>query len=298
MHNKQLLADFSLLMVAAVWGATFVTVKNALADMTPFYFNAVRFSLAALLLLMLSGRRLWRLDRRLIRAGVIIGIFLFAGYTFQTIGLQYTSASNTGFITGLSVVMVPFFAMMITGIRPPRWAVIGAVLAAIGLALLSLDASLNLNIGDLLVFLCAISFALHIIFVGRYAPLHDVILLVTVQVATVALLSAVGAFLREPLPPAPTAQVWWALAITSLLATVVAFLVQNAMQKFTTTTRTAIIFSMEPVFGAIFAYLWLHEIMTPQDWLGSMLVLAGMLAAEIPPVRLKHPNARRAETEK
>ena len=296
MHKKQLLADLSLLFIAAVWGATFVTVKNALADMTPFYFNTIRFSLAGLVLLLISGRRLGHLNRSVLRGGVIIGLLLFAGYTFQTLGLQYTSASNTGFITGLSVVMVPFFALLLTGVRPPRWAVIGAVLAAAGLALLSLDASLKLNLGDLLVFFCAISFALHIIFVGRYAPNADVVLLVTVQVITVALLSAGCALLREPLPPAPTAQVWWALAITSLLATVLAFLVQNAMQKFTTTTRTAIIFSMEPVFGALFAYLWLREIMTPQDWLGSILVFTGMISAEIPPVKLKRPHDKRAET--
>jgi len=291
-NNKQFLADFSLLLVAAVWGGTFVTVKNALADLTPFWFNAVRFFLAFLLLLLLAAPRLRQLDRRLVRGGTVIGIFLFAGYTFQTIGLQFTSASNTAFITGLSVVMVPFFALLATGDRPPRWAVIGAFLAAAGLGLLSLDASLALNTGDMLVFICAISFALHILAVGRYAPAHDVLLLVMVQVATVTLLSAGAALVWEPLPALPfSRQVWWALGITSVLATVVAFLVQNAMQKFTTTTRTAIIFSMEPVFGALFAYLWLQEIMTLKDWLGSSLVLIGMLASEIPPPRLKRPKA-------
>lgn len=282
MHRKQLYADASLFLVAAIWGATFVTVKNALGDITPFYFNAIRFFLAFFLLALISGRRFSRLDLPVLTAGALIGLFLFAGYSFQTIGLQFTSASNTGFITGLSVVMVPFFSMFFTRKLPPKAAVAGALMAAVGLGLLSLDASLKIKSGDFLVFLCAVSFALHIVFVGRYAPFHDVLLLVTVQIGTVALLSSVCAFIWEPLPPQPTAPVWWALGITAVLATVFAFLIQNYMQQFTTPTRTAIIFSMEPVFGALFAFLLLGERMTTRDWWGSFLVLAGMIAAEMP----------------
>ncbi|MDD4753986.1 MAG: DMT family transporter, partial [Desulfitobacteriaceae bacterium] len=111
MNKKQLGADLALLFVAAIWGATFVTVKNALADITPFYFNALRFSLAALILGVISWRKLPLLNKSLIASGSLIGFFLFAGYSFQTIGLQYTSASNAGFITGLSVVLVPFFSI-------------------------------------------------------------------------------------------------------------------------------------------------------------------------------------------
>ncbi|MDD4752787.1 MAG: DMT family transporter, partial [Desulfitobacteriaceae bacterium] len=201
---------------------------------------------------------------------------------FQTIGLQYTSASNAGFITGLSVVLVPFFSIYFSKKAPSLEATLGALMAAVGLGLLSLDETLHINTGDFLVFLCAISFALHIIFVGRYSPVHDTFLLVTIQVAAVAVLSSFGAFFFEPPLPALTGQVWVALLITAILATVVAFLVQNWMQKFTTPTRTAIILSMEPVFGALFAFLLLGEILSTQDWFGSSLVFLGMILAEVP----------------
>ncbi|MDD2499127.1 MAG: DMT family transporter [Desulfitobacteriaceae bacterium] len=282
MNKKQLGADLALLFVAAIWGATFVTVKNALADITPFYFNALRFSLAALILGVISWRKLPRLNKSLIASGSLIGFFLFAGYSFQTIGLQYTSASNAGFITGLSVVLVPFFSIYFSKKAPSLEATLGALMAAVGLGLLSLDETLHINTGDFLVFLCAISFALHIIFVGRYSPVHDTFLLVTIQVAAVAVLSSFGAFFFEPPLPALTGQVWVALLITAILATVVAFLVQNWMQKFTTPTRTAIILSMEPVFGALFAFLLLGEILSTQDWFGSSLVFLGMILAEVP----------------
>lgn len=282
MNKKQLGADLALLFVAAIWGATFVTVKNALADITPFYFNALRFSLAALILGVISWRKLPLLNKSLIASGSLIGFFLFAGYSFQTIGLQYTSASNAGFITGLSVVLVPFFSIYFSKKAPSLEATLGALMAAVGLGLLSLDETLHINTGDFLVFLCAISFALHIIFVGRYSPVHDTFLLVTIQVAAVAVLSSFGAFFFEPPLPALTGQVWVALLITAILATVVAFLVQNWMQKFTTPTRTAIILSMEPVFGALFAFLLLGEILSTQDWFGSSLVFLGMILAEVP----------------
>lgn len=282
MNRKELIADTSLLMVAAIWGATFVLVKNALADITPFFFNAIRFMMAAAILILISRNRLSKINKELLFSGTLIGLILFAGYSFQTIGLQFTSASNTAFITGLSVVMVPFFSMALTKKRPASGAITGAVAAAVGLSLLSLDESLHINKGDLLVFFSAISFALHIIAVGKFSPMYDTFSLVTVQVAAVGLFSTVSAFLLEPIPVVVTGQVWIALLVTAVLATALAFLIQNWMQKFTTPTKTAVIFSMEPVFGALFAYWLLGEVMSTRDWWGSALVLSGMLLAEVP----------------
>lgn len=279
---KQLFADGSLLMVAAIWGATFVTVKNALVDITPFYFNTFRFSLATLLLMCISFKRINKINKSLLRAGILIGFLLYAGYSFQTIGLMYTSASNAGFITGLSVIFVPIFVTIFTKKAPSLGVIIGSILATGGLALLTLDKSLQINPGDFLVLICAISFALHVIAVGKFTHMHDTLLLVTVQVATVSLFSGISAVITEPRPSFFTSQVWWALFITAFLATALAFILQNWMQRFTTPTRTAIILSTEPAFTALFAYLLLGEVMSNQDWWGSLLVLLGMLSAELP----------------
>ncbi|GAW92546.1 DMT family transporter [Calderihabitans maritimus] len=278
---SQVQADLALLMVALVWGFTFVTVKNALDDIGPHFFNAIRFFIAALFLAIIYHRRLKNFTKETLVAGVLIGIALFAGYGFQTVGLKYTTASNAGFITGLSVVLVPLFSTIITR-QPPAWPIILAVIkSALGLALLSLGSSFQLNWGDFLVFLCAISFALHIILVGRYAPNLDPALLATVQIATVSAASSIWGWFTEIPPGSLSSEVISALFITAIPATALAFLIQTTMQSFTTPTRTAIIFSTEPVFAALFAFLFLGEILTPRQLLGAALILAAMLVAEL-----------------
>ncbi|MCR3922924.1 MAG: DMT family transporter, partial [Firmicutes bacterium] len=194
---KYVFADVSLLAVAAIWGLTFVTVKNAIVLLPPFAFNFYRFGLAALVMLLVAIPQRHRIELTTVKAGFLLGIFLFAGYSFQTVGLFYTSASNTGFITGLSVVCVPLFSTLISKAWPGMGVVIGAVSATIGLFFISGGSVSNFNIGDFLVLFCAISFALHIIFVGKFAVLHSTVWLVTVQIATVSLLSGISTLFLE-----------------------------------------------------------------------------------------------------
>lgn len=279
--TKQLTADFLLSMVALVWGLTFVTVKNALMDIKPFTFNAIRFTIAFIFMALFLKGRGRNFSKKLVTTGAIIGTVLFAGYSFQTIGLQYTTASNAGFITGLSVVLVPIFTTILLKESPTPYALLGAISAALGLGFLSLQFPLQINTGDLLVFFCAVSFALHIVLVGRFSPLYDTLMLVTAQIGTVAFLSGLFGVALERQPVVFSLNVVIALLITAIPATALAYLIQNWAQKFTTATRTAIIFSMEPVFAAIFAVLLLSEIMTPRDIIGSVLVLTGMLLAEL-----------------
>ncbi|MBO8168765.1 MAG: DMT family transporter [Thermoanaerobacteraceae bacterium] len=280
-ETKQLTADFLLSMVALVWGLTFVTVKNALIDIKPFTFNAIRFTIAFIFMTLFLKGRGRNFSKKLVTTGAIIGTVLFAGYSFQTIGLQYTTASNAGFITGLSVVLVPIFTTILLKESPTPYALLGAISAALGLGFLSLQFPLQINTGDLLVFFCAVSFALHIVLVGRFSPLYDTLMLVTAQIGTVAFLSGLFAVALERQPVVFSLNVVIALLITAIPATALAYLIQNWAQKFTTATRTAIIFSMEPVFAAIFAVLLLSETMTPRDITGSVLVLTGMLLAEL-----------------
>jgi len=283
--NRQLQADAALLMVSLIWGATFVMVKQAVTLVGPLTFIGLRFTLAAIAMVVLFHRRLRAVGRRELAAGALIGVFLFSGYAFQTAGLQYTTVSKTGFITGLYVVIVPLAAWVWLR-RPPGWsALAGVVLATAGLGLLTLRMGERVAIeyGDLLVLAGAISFALHITAIGGYAPRMDALALATIQIAVAAVIAVPAALLVEaPAWPIGNA-VWFAAAFTGVLATCVALGVQTVAQVFTTPTHTALIFATEPVFAALFGVLLAGEWLSDRAWLGCGLIVAGMVVAELWP---------------
>ncbi|MHB8073176.1 DMT family transporter [Desulfosporosinus fructosivorans] len=273
-------ADFSLLLVALVWGSTFVIVKLAIEDLPPLPFLAIRFALAFISLLPFLYFQKKHISKGSVLKGVALGCFLFSGYAWQTVGLQYTTASNAGFITGLSVVFVPALFTITTRKLPSPGLILGILCALVGLALLSLGDRFQLNKGDLMVLVCAVSFALHILFVGRYASQTNATVLASAQVLTVSILSGISSFFLPQPVMHFSANVWVALLVTAIPATSLAFFVQTKMQQFTTPTHTALIFSMEPVFAALSAFLFVGEILSPKGLLGAGLVLVGMLIAE------------------
>lgn len=280
--RRAYLADLGLVGVTVIWGSTFVVVKNALDGIGPFEFVFFRFLIGFLTLLALFHGRLRSFGRTEWRAGGVIGVFLFLGYALQTTGLQFTTASQAGFITGLSVIMVPVIAFLTLrqGIGPG--VAIGLALAPIGLWLLSFsgDAS-RFGLGDLLVLGCAVAFAAHIVSISAYAPRYDPVGLSIVQIGVVALLAGLCALLFErPLvvPPAAAAS---GAAYTGLLATAVVLGIQNSVQRYTTPVHTALIFSLEPVFAALFAFLVDGEVLGPRGILGGAIILVGMIVAEI-----------------
>lgn len=288
-------ADALLLAVTAAWGATFPVVKNAtdLANggVPTYWFLAARFTLAALLLGSFFWRRMVRIPLRTWGAGTLVGIFLFAGYAFQTFGLAYTTSAKAGFITGLCVVMVPLLAVVWLRRKPSMGAWLGVLVATSGLALLSLNADLVPTYGDFLVFLCAVGFALHIASVGRFAGPHDPVALAVIQVAAAAVFSWALHLAEQGTVTPGVAGVQWftgpaqvvmAWLICGVLATAVAFLLQNVLQPYTTTTHTALIFSAEPVWAAIFSYLLLGETLNTRGYVGAALIVVGMLLAELP----------------
>ena len=279
-------ADFSIMMVALIWGLTFVTVKNAIADMAPFTFLAIRFAIAFIFMSMFCWRKLVALRGRDWLPGIVVGLFLFTGYSFQTLGLQYTTASNAGFITGLSVVLVPLICSIINREFPSPLVLVGAVLAGVGIGFLSLSQGYTYNYGDILVLGCAVSFALHIIAIGRYAREIDATVLASLQIGVVGLFCTVAALLFETHSPVQfTRDVWIGLITTAIPATALAFFIQSYMQKFTTPMHTAIILSTEPVFSGIFGYWLLGEILGPKGLWGAALVLAGMILSEISEIK-------------
>lgn len=273
-------ADLSLLLVTLVWGSTFVIVKWAIEDLPPFPFLAIRFALAFISLLPFLLLQKAHITLKNILKGAALGVFLFSGYIWQTVGLQYTTASNAGFITGLSVVIVPTLVTLTTRKFPRPSLFLGILSALAGLALLSLGDRPEFNKGDLMVLICALSFALHIFFVGRYAPQTNATVLASVQILTVSILSGIFSLLIPQPPIHFTSTVWLALLVTAVPATSLAFFVQTKMQQFTTSTHTALIFSMEPVFSAVAAFFLAGEVLTHKGLIGAGLVLGGMLIAE------------------
>lgn len=283
-NNKQLQAEISMIIVSFIWGVTFVVVKNALADIGPFWFLALRFILAFLVLSLLAFNNIKNINLLTIIYGSIIGFFLFIGYTFQTVGLKYTTASNAGFITGLCVVLVPLIYSLMYKNIPQIKTVLAALLAATGLFLLSFNTnSYKLSYGDFLVLICSFGFALHIIFVDRYSHKYDAVAITCVQILFVGILSLFIAMFTEPFPEKITYNAVSAIFITSVLATALAFLLQNSMQKYSTPSRFAVIFTLEPVFAGLAGYFLAGEAFSPRGIIGAVLILTAMLISVLVP---------------
>lgn len=276
------LADLSLVAVCCIWGLTFVSVKNALNEIAPFSFNTYRFFLASLLLFLCAPRSIIKIRKKTMAAGALLGLFLFGGYSFQTVGMLFTTVSNAGFLTGISVVIVPVALALMSRSIPAAEPLLGTILAFSGVGVLSYQPGLEFNPGDVLIVLCAVCFAMQIIYVDRLCQDNDLFQLVFVQVLVTALLSFVSAlfFEQAPSPVAFSRDLWIALFVTAALATTAAFFIQAFMQRFTTPVRTAIIFSTEPIFAAIFAVWLLGEKLSSRVLLGGVLVFCGMLLSE------------------
>lgn len=275
-------AEVMLIAITVVWGLTFALVKKSLDEVGPFMFMAWRFGIAALLMGAIGAGRLRRIDRRLLGAGVLLGVLLYASYSFQTFGLKYTTAGNAGFITGLFIVFTPILAAVFLKHRPDRKSIAAVVVALIGLAVLSLQPSLGTNFGDALVLVCAFSYSVHIILLDGYAKRNDLILLTFVQMAVVAVCMTGSAAIFEGLSVPSTGFVWMSIVICAVLASDVAFYVQAYAQRILTPVRTSMVLIMEPVFSVIFGMLLLGETLTWRSWLGCALIFAGMLITEIP----------------
>ncbi len=286
--SKRLLADLALGFASLIWGATFVLVKDALADISVFAFIAVRFALAAAVMAVIFWKDVRKMNGRTIWSGVQIGLCMFGGYIFQTTGLKYTTPTKAAFITGMCVVLVPLLLAIFTRRRITRWVWAGVAAAVVGLYFLTVppEGLGGLNRGDPLVFVCAVMFALHIIFIGRYVGEHSVGALAFLQVATTAVLSTIF------LPVVAVAgweqpRIIWtrelviAILITAIGSTVIGFSFQTWAQQHTSPSHTAIIVSLEPVFAALTSWIWAHEHFGMRTLGGAALILAGILIAEL-----------------
>ena len=279
---KGIQAEIYLLIIVIIWGSTFALIKGVIDSIPPYTFLTYRFLLAALLLVIIFWKRMKKINIMILKKGSLIGIFLFLAYAFQTVGIKYTTATKAGFITGLSVVLVPIISHFFIKEKVSRNSVIGVIFAFSGLWFLNYNSSFSFNLGDFLVLLCAFSFAMHIISVGLFSKKLDYILLAITQITVVFVLSLFMAliFERPAIHLSYSPDIWWSIVITGLFATALAFYMQNRFQQYSTATKTAIIFSGEPIFAAIFAYFLLGEKVGIIAWVGGLLIIFGMTISQ------------------
>ena len=279
--NRERGAELALVGIAAVWGLTFVMVQDAIAELPSMAFLAYRFIPAALIVGVVFWRPLRALSADGWRAGAWMGVLLCAGYVLQTLGLEETTASNAGFITGLFVVFTPILGAVVLRDRigPVAW--IAAGVSALGLYLLSgAGGDLDLR-GDGLVLLCALAFAAHILVTARGVRHHDVGALLVVQLSVCGLLCLAGAAAAGDLEAPTGGTVWSALVVTSLVASALGFFVQTYAQQHAPPARTALILASEPAFAGLFGWLLNDERLSALSLSGAALILAAIVAVEV-----------------
>jgi drug/metabolite transporter (DMT)-like permease len=274
-----MLALAALLVVTAVWGVTFVQVKDAVALYPLFAFLAIRFAIATLTLAVPGTRRVRSLGRAGIGAGALLGLLLAAGYVLQTAGLERTTVSTTGFVTGMYVVLTPLLALVLfrSRIAPAAWAGVGVSTA--GLALLS-GVHAGSAGGDLLVLAGAAVYSLQIVLMERFAPRYDAVAFTLVEMAAACSGLLIIALARGELGVPRGWTVWGALLVTGVFASALAFLVQTWAQRRTSATRTALAFTMEPVFAAFFGITLAGDRLGALGWTGCAAIMAGIVLAE------------------
>lgn len=283
MNAKELGADFLLLLVAIAWGCTFLPVQKAIESESVFLFLFYRFSLATVLMALFSVKALKNASKDAVKAGFLLGIILFLGFAFQTFGLKTVYSSSVAFITGLNVVIVPFLVFVIFKKPPLIYSSIGTVVAAFGLYFLTSNGELSFGIGEFYTLICAFMFALQIVLTSYFVKKHDIYVLVVAQFFCVSLLALVSSVIFDGkiLPNAWGEDFIFAVFVTAVFATVFAFFVQTAMQRFTTPAKTAIIFTMEPVSAGLLGYFYADEALSSVQIMGAFLILVGVLVAEL-----------------
>ena len=287
--RRESAAELALVAVAAVWGLTFVMVQDAIALLPTMAFLGYRFAWAAALVWPVFRRRVARLGRAGWRAGLLMGAFLTAGYVFQTLGLEETTPSNAGFITGTMVVLTPVLGALLLRQRITRLAWGAATVSALGLYLLSGSGGDFTLRGDGLVLLCAVCFAAHILVTDRAARAHDAGGLLVVQLLVAAVVCLAGAAVVGDLEVPRGGEVWAALAVTAVFASAIGFFVQTYAQRHAPPARTALILASEPAFAGLFGYLMAGDRLTALAWLGAGLIMAAIVAVELVP-RLRPPE--------
>ncbi|PIC88379.1 EamA family transporter [Sporosarcina sp. P21c] len=284
---RKYIGEIGLTFTAIIWGSGFVMSALALEYYTPYQILAVRFIIGALLLSIVFHKRLLRVDKSVLWKGALLGVFLYGAFALQTVGLQFTTPSKNAFLTGVNVVMVPLIAFILYKRKLDTFEWFGAVLALIGVAVLSLQWSTTINIGDVLTLGCAVMFAFHILYTARFVRTEDAILLTLLQMVVAAGISSVTvigmgetSFSMEPKGVS-------SVLYLAVFSTTLAFLMQTVGQKHLSETKAAIILSTESVWGMIFSVALAYELLTFRMFLGALIIFIAILLSEVRPLLLK-----------
>ena len=292
---KKYTGEAALLFNTLIWGGTFALIKNALTDISPMLFLGLRFSIASLIFFPFVYKYLRKVDKKTLIAGSILGIFYFSGFAAQTIGLNLTSATKSGFITGTFVIFIPILQLIIEKRKPKWFNVVGVMFVLLGLILLSSNQSdalsflqqigSDFNLGDLLTLTCALLFAFQVVYVDVFTKKYDYLPMVFVQL----LITGLGGFLLSGLFFATGLEnikftfndnVIISILYTAIFASIIATVIQLKYQKTVSPTKAGIIFSIEPIFAAVFAYFLLSEKISNFGLLGSALIFIGLIVSE------------------
>lgn len=280
---KKYLGILGLLAVTIIWGGGFVASDMALETLTPFQIMAIRFFIASVLMTILGGKQIKTIKKEEMKCGCILGTALFAAFALQIIALQYTTPSKNAFLTATNVVFVPFIALVIYKKKIEMRSLIGAGMAIVGAGVLSLQSDFSVNLGDGLTLLCAIGFAFQIFLTGEYVGKIRASVLNFLQMTTACVLSIAGLFISGDFHFEASMKSILAVLYLGVVSTTVCYLLQTVSQKYVDETKSAIILSMEAVFGTVFSVILLHESVTMRMIIGSALILSAVLISEIQP---------------
>lgn len=280
--SKQLKADLMLLVVTLGWGASFYLIDLTLEDMGPFTLNAFRFILSFAVVCLLSFRRI-HLSKDTILFSLSAGVMMACAYLFSTLGIMHTSLSNAAFLASMTVLFTPLFAFLFKGQRPsPRFKLV-LVLSVVGMGLLTLNEQLRPALGDLFSLTCALTFAVNLLLVETAVkrPKVDAFSLGVCLLAVVGLLMLIAAVLFEQ-PHLPSAPKYWGSALfLSLFCTGLAVIVQAMAQQYTTASHVGLIYSLEPIFAAVVAYVMVGEVLKLRGYVGAAMMVCSVLLMEL-----------------
>lgn len=293
--GRKYLGEGALLLATVIWGGTFVIIKESLSDISPMLFVTIRFILASLLMLPFILKKRELFTKELVKGGMLIGLFLFLGFSSQTIGLKFTTASRSSFITGVAVVIIPVLQLIIEKRPPTKGAIVGSILVLLGLTFLSSGGNSifnfweelggNFNFGDFMTLLCAVFFAAEVVTLDIVSRKFNVWVLTFVLLVTVSVLGFVATLIFdmtsvETIKFVATKYLWFGILYTGVLATFLNLTLQTKYQKEITPTKAGIIYSFEPVFAATLAYFLLNEKITNFGFIGGALIFLGLFVSE------------------
>lgn len=279
--NKQLQANFLIVLVALFWGSTYFLTKMAVAELEPFNLTALRFGTAFIITALFFFKRIRKADRTVIKYSIILGVLAVIAVLSMTFGVQYTTASNAGFLISLSVVMIPLISVIVLKKRIKAKLLLSVILATIGIVCLTLNEQLTINKGDILCILCATSFAVQVLIMERIPKSADSVAIGALQLGITAVVNFILSFFLENFTVPSDLKVWGVIVILGVFCTAFCYIIQIYALKNTSAIQAGIILSLEPVFSAIFAYIFLGELLSKQGYIGAILLFISVILAGI-----------------